>query len=127
MAGKSTKENTKKQVVQQTEMPDKIPPQALEIEQAVLGALVLSNDAILQVMDIITAESFYSEKHQIIYRAMMEISRRLDPIDLLTLTNELRSLSKFEEIGGAAYLTLLSTKVASSANLEYHAKIVAQK
>lgn len=123
---KKPKENQNRQV-QNTDMPDKLPPQALEMEQAVLGALVLSNDAILQVMDILNPESFYFEKHQIIFKTMQEISRRLEPIDLLTLTNELRRISKFEEIGGAAYLTLLSIKVASSANLEYHAKIVAQK
>ncbi len=113
--------------VKLVEIPDKIPPQALEIEQAVLGAILLSRDAIIDANQILKPESFYDEKHQIIFQALQSLSIRLEPVDLLTLSNELRKLKKYEEVGGAAYLTLLSTKVASSANLEYHAKIVAQK
>ncbi len=115
------------QPVNLEQIPDKIPPQALEIEQAVLGAVLLSKDAILLIIDILKPESFYSEKHQIIYQSLLELSKALEPIDLLTLSNELRRTKKYEDVGGAAYLTLLSTKVASSANIEYHAKIVAQK
>ena len=119
--------NKQSKSVNLVEIPDKIPPQALEIEQAVLGAILLSKDAILDAGQILKPESFYSEKHQIIFQALHELSKRLEPVDLLTLSNELRKMKKYEEVGGAGYLTLLSTKVASSANLEYHAKIVAQK
>ncbi|HIE15727.1 MAG TPA: replicative DNA helicase [Bacteroidales bacterium] len=109
------------------QIPDKMPPQAIEIEQAVLGAILLNKDAMLEANQHLKPESFYSEKHQIIFSALQQLSKRLEPVDILTLSNELRKIKKYEEVGGAAYLSLLSTKVASSANLEYHAKIVAQK
>ncbi|MCA1747694.1 MAG: replicative DNA helicase, partial [Bacteroidales bacterium] len=105
----------------------KIPPQALDLESAVLGAIMLERDAILSVLDILTPESFYQEAHQKIYTAAVDLSTREKPIDLLTITEELRKREQLEEVGGATYISQLTSRVGSAAHLEYHARIVAQK
>lgn len=105
----------------------KVPPQAPELEQAVLGALMIDRDALSSVVDILKYESFYSESHQIIYKAIVELFRSTRPIDMLTVTEELRKMGALEKIGGAFYVVELVQKVASSANIEYHARIIAQK
>ncbi|MCB8964689.1 MAG: replicative DNA helicase [Bacteroidales bacterium] len=105
----------------------KIPPQALDLEEAVLGAIMVEKDAIIAVSEVLKAECFYKEAHQVIFKAILDLSSKLDPIDLLTVSEELRRKDKLEEIGGAPFLAQLTTKVGSAAHLEYHSKIIAQK
>ena len=105
----------------------KIPPQALDLEEAVLGAIMLEKDAILSVLDILEASSFYKEAHQEIYATARQLSTEEKPIDLLTMTEELRRQDKLEAVGGAVYIAQLTSRVGSAAHLEYHARIVAQK
>ncbi|MCD4744864.1 MAG: replicative DNA helicase [Bacteroidales bacterium] len=105
----------------------KIPPQAVELEEAVLGALMLEQNALTLVIDILKPEIFYKENHQIIFSAIHRLFARSQPIDILTVTNELKSKGELEIIGGAYYITQLTNRIASTANVEYHAKIVLQK
>jgi len=105
----------------------KIPPQATDLEEAVLGAIMLEKDAILTVLDILEPESFYNELHQKIFSAALDLSKAEKPIDLLTITEELRKRNQLEEIGGAAFISQLTSRVGSAAHLEYHARIIAQK
>jgi replicative DNA helicase len=105
----------------------KIPPQALELEEAVLGAIMLEKDAILSVLDILEPGSFYKEAHQVIYEVAQTLSQQEKPIDLLTVTEELRKIEKLEAVGGASFIAQLTSRVGSAAHLEYHARIVAQK
>lgn len=104
-----------------------IPPQALELEEAVLGALMIEQDAYSKVSDIIKAESFYDHRHQLIYKAVMSLVIGQRPIDILTVTEQLKKEGTLEEAGGAVYITMLAGKVTSSAHIEYHATIIAQK
>ncbi|MBK6859977.1 MAG: replicative DNA helicase [Saprospiraceae bacterium] len=106
---------------------EKIQPQAVELEEAILGAIMLDKDAISVVMDILKADSFYKPAHQKIYKAMIQLFQSNQPIDTLTIREILHKSQILEEVGGLAYVLELANKVASSANLEYHAKIVAQK
>jgi replicative DNA helicase len=105
----------------------KKPPQALDLEEAVLGAIMLEKDAIISVMDILMPESFYKDAHQKIYRAILDLSQNMQPIDILTVTEELRKREELETIGGPVYITQLTSKVATAAHIEYHARIIAQK
>ncbi|MFN8415947.1 MAG: replicative DNA helicase [Cytophagaceae bacterium] len=104
----------------------KLPPQATEVEEAVLGALLLERDALTNVIDILQAESFYKEANQIIYKSVLELFDTSQPIDLITVVNLLRTKGELEIVGGAYYITELTTKVSSAANIEYHARIVAE-
>jgi len=105
----------------------KIPPQARDLEEAVLGAILIEKDAISYVSDILKPESFYVDAHATIYRAIQNLFARSQPIDLLTVSEELRKEGQLENIGGAYYLSELTNKIGSSANIEYHARIVIQK
>ncbi|MCF8377988.1 MAG: replicative DNA helicase [Bacteroidales bacterium] len=105
----------------------RIPPQALELEEAVLGAIMVERDAVIAVLDILKPESFYKEAHQKIYKTIIKISMAEKPIDILTVTEQLRKEGELEQVGGAAYVTQLTSRVASAAHLEFHARIVAQK
>jgi replicative DNA helicase len=105
----------------------RIPPQAVDLEEAVLGAIMLEKDAVIAVLDILKPESFYKEAHQKLYRAIIDLSMREEPIDILTVTEELKKKELLAEVGGALYITQLTSRVASAAHLEYHARIVAQK
>ncbi|MDE5637501.1 MAG: replicative DNA helicase, partial [Alistipes sp.] len=104
-----------------------VPPQAVELEEAVLGALMLEKDSIITVQEFITPEAFYTEEHRIIYRAINDLSTELKPIDLYTVTERLKVEKNLKKVGGAAYLAQLTQKVGSAANVEFHAKIIAQK
>lgn len=104
----------------------KLPPQNLEAEEAVLGALMIEKASISLVQDILRPESFYKEAHRIIYETILTLDSKGDPIDLLTVTNELRKNVQLEFIGGPYYLVELTQRVSSSANLEYHARIVSE-
>ncbi|MEO0005915.1 MAG: primary replicative helicase [Bacteroidota bacterium] len=105
----------------------KVQPQAVQLEEAVLGALMLDRDALPMVMDILRPESFYTEGHQLIYRAVIRLFERSNPVDLLTVTEELKKSGDLEKAGGGYYLVELTHRVASAANIEYHARIIAQK
>lgn len=105
----------------------KLPPQAVDVEEVVLGALMLDRDAISIVLDILKGDSFYRDEHKLIYQAICSLFEKSQPIDLLTVTNELRSTGKLDFVGGAYYISELTTRVASAANIEYHARIIAQK
>lgn len=102
-------------------------PQAVELEQAVLGALMIEKDAYYQVSEILRSESFYDNRHKTIYETIQRLNIEEKPVDILTVTEALRSANKLEEVGGPFYITQLSSLVASSAHIEYHARIIAQK
>lgn len=105
----------------------KLPPRDIEIEDAVLGALMLEKDAYMNVCDILVPESFYDPKNQKIYSAIQTLGLNQRPIDMLTVTEQLRADKSLEEAGGAIHITELTAGVYSAANIEYHAKIIAQK
>lgn len=102
-------------------------PQAPEFEEAVLGALMIEKDAYSQVSEILRPESFYEHRNQLIYAAITDLAIQQKPIDILTVTEQLRARGDLDEVGGPFYITQLSGKVASSAHIEYHARIIAQK
>ncbi|MEE4214893.1 MAG: replicative DNA helicase [Bacteroidales bacterium] len=110
-------------------LPDmgRVPPQAIDMEEAVLGAIMLEKEAIITVIDILKQESFYKDVHQKIYAAIISLNLRELPVDLYTVTEELRSNDELDNVGGPVYLTQLTSKVVSAAHVEFHAKIVAQK
>lgn len=105
----------------------KLPPQATEVEEAVLGAVMLERDAIYKVQPIISEEAFYKDEHQKIYRTVLELSAANQPIDLLTVTRRLKDKGLLEDVGGPAEITRLTRRVASGAHIEHHARIIAQK
>ncbi len=105
----------------------KLPPQAPEIEESVLGALMVEKNTYSKIADILNDTSFYKPEHSKIYKAIRELGTKDDPIDLHTVSERLRKNGELDEIGGAYYITSLTAKVASAAHLEYHAYIIAQK
>ena len=105
----------------------KLPPQAIDLEEAVLGALMLEKDALTNVIDILRAEAFYKEEHQRIFHAVQSLFEKSQPIDILTVTNELKLNGELDLVGGAYYITQLTNRVASSAHVEFHARIIVQK
>ncbi len=109
------------------EIAGRLVPRAVEIEAAVLGALMLEKDAFSQVCDLLKPESFYEPKHTIIYRAIQSLGIGDEPIDIITVTNRLRTDGELEKVGGAGFVASLTVNVASAAHIEYHARIVAQK
>lgn len=120
------KQNTSLQPVPVNEM-GKLPPQAIDFEEVVLGALMIEPDAYSLVGDILMEASFYKEAHQKIYSAIASLFTKGQPIDLLTVTEELRKKGVLEEVGGPVFITGLTTSVASAAHIEYHARIIQQK
>ncbi len=105
----------------------KIPPQNLEAEQSVLGAILLDNDSLHHVLDIISVEDFYSEAHRKIFSGILDLYERNEPSDLLTLSNVLRDKSKLDSVGGEAYIASLVDSVPSAAHINYYSKIVKEK
>lgn len=104
-----------------------LPPQAVPLEEVILSAILIDRDAMTKVLDTLTAESFYKDAHKAIYRSMRRLFERSQPIDLLMVMEDLKKNGELEMIGGPAYLAELSSKVTSSANVEYHARIVTEK
>ena len=102
-------------------------PQAPDIEKAVLGALMIEKDAYAKVCELLRPESFYEHRHQLIYEAIQQLSIEDKPVDILTVTEQLRADGHLEEAGGPFYVTQLSGLVATAAHIEYHANIIAQK
>lgn len=105
----------------------KLQPQALAIEEAVLGAIMLEKDAYSVVSDILKPETFYEHKHELIYAAIQKLALEQKPIDMLTVTDALERSGHLDEVGGPYYIATLADKVSSAANVEYHAKIIAHK
>ncbi|HLI92109.1 MAG TPA: DnaB-like helicase N-terminal domain-containing protein, partial [Puia sp.] len=105
----------------------KIPPQAKELEEAVLGAIMLEKSAFDTVVEILKPECFYLEGHQRIYRAMQGLAQKSQPIDILTVVEELKFRQELEMIGGPYYVTKLTNAVVSAANIETHSRIILQK
>src|SRR5215510_8396053 len=105
----------------------KVPPQNLEAESSVLGGVLLDNEAINQVLELLRPEDFYRESHRKVFRAMIEITDRSEPVDLITLSEFLKSKSELEAVGGAAYLASLADFVPTAANISYYARIVREK
>lgn len=104
-----------------------MPPQAVDLEEAVLGALMLERDAFSMVGDLLEPDAFYRDAHQRIFRAIQKLFVNGDPVDLLTVTEALRKSGELEQVGGAYYLAQLTSRVASSVHIEFHAKIIVQK
>ena len=113
-------------VVSLREQSGRMPPQATDVEQAVLGALLIEREAIPKAIEILPADAFYDNRHQAIYEAVQALFERANPVDLVTLSEELKRRGTYESVGGY-YLTELTTRVASAANVEYHARIIAEK
>jgi replicative DNA helicase len=102
----------------------KLPPQAVDLEEAVLGAMMIDKKGVDDVIDILHAEMFYTREHQLIYEAIYSLFQNSEPTDLLTVANQLRKEGNIDSIGGDYYLVNLTQKVASSAHIEYHARII---
>ena len=105
-------------------MPVRIPPQNIDAEKALLGSIMQKPQAMLDITDLLSKDSFYSEKHGIIYRAMLDLYQNNEPIDAVTLTSKLRGNNKLESVGGATYLSELLGLVPSASNVEHYAKLV---
>lgn len=105
----------------------KLPPQAVDLEEAVLGALMLDKESFLNISEFLKAEMFYKDNHQKIFTAIQTLFTNGSPIDILTVRDQLRNQGELEMIGGAYFITELTNRVASSTNIEFHAKIVYQK
>src|SRR6188472_1513210 len=105
----------------------KVPPQAKELEEAVLGAIMLEKGAFDAVIEILKPECFYVDAHQRIFRAMQSLANKSQPIDILTIVEELRTREELDLVGGPYYVTKLTNSVVSSANIEAHSRIVLQK
>ncbi len=108
-------------------MIDRIPPQNIEAEQSVLGALLIDANAIEKISGIIKAEDFYRQDNRIIFEAMVNLHNRNEAVDLVTVTEELRKMGKLDAVGGISAITALSNAVPTAANVAYHANIVAEK
>ena len=105
----------------------RLQPQNLDLEQAVIGAILVEQDAYSQIGEILRPESFYDNRHQIIFDAIRSLNSQQRPVDILTVTEYLNSQNNLEEVGGPAYIAQLANSVTSSAHIEYHARIIAQK
>lgn len=105
----------------------KVPPQNLEAESSVLGGILLENEAINRVLEVLTPEDFYRESHRRIFRAMIEICDRSEPVDLITLSDFLKAKGDLEVVGGSAYLASLASAIPTSANIHFYARIVREK
>jgi replicative DNA helicase len=121
------KQTTRKLKSVNGKIDGKLPPQAIELEEAVLGALMLDNEALSDTIDILKPEYFYKMEHQKIFDAIIVLFNESKPVDILTVIEQLKKMGTLENIGGAFYITRLTNSVASSANTEYHARIIVEK
>jgi len=111
----------------QQEATGKIPPQSIEAEEAVIGGVLLDNSALDRALEILTPEHFYREVHRKIVRAIVDLSERNEPVDLVTLAEALRARNELQDVGGAAYLAELAERVPTAANVAYYARIIRDK
>ena len=108
-------------------MEERVPPQNIEAEQSVLGAMLIDKEAIAKATEILNMDDFYREAHRVIFGAMLELYNKNEAVDLITVTDILRRDNKLEDVGGIAYITSLANVVLTAANVKYHADIVAEK
>lgn len=128
MAQQSTNNRrTSRQQAPQVPAMGKIQPQATDVEEAVLGALMLEKDAYSIISDLLKPETFYEHKNQLIFEAIQQLALNQEPIDMLTVTDRLQHNGVLDEVGGPYYIATLTSKVGSAAHVEYHARIIAQK
>jgi len=106
---------------------DKLPPQNIEAEQFILGAILIDNSALTTALELLTHEDFYKDSHKKIFMAMTELFNKNEPIDIITMTDYLRRMNDLETVGGSQYLTSLVTMVPTSANIKYHSMIAREK
>lgn len=106
---------------------ERIPPQSIEAEQAVLGSIMVSGDGIARIVDVLQPEYFYRKAHQVIYATMMDLYEKNEPIDIITVSQFLKDADSLDQVGGRQYITDLALAVATTANLEYYAKTVQEK
>lgn len=129
----TTKNFRKKSIPKQPDLTQqfiehgKVPPQATDLEEAVLGAMMLEADAVSAVIDILQPKVFYKDSNQRIFSAIQRLFGKSEPVDILTVTNELKSSGELEMVGGPYFITMLTSRISSAANVEYHARIVLQK
>jgi replicative DNA helicase len=123
----SKKRKEKPSIDLSTMVYGKVPPQAVELEKAILGAIMLEKSAIDIAAELLKPECFYLESNQLIYRAILSLNSKHQPVDLLTVGNQLNDNGELELVGGPFYITQLTNAVVSSANIEAHAKIVKEK
>lgn len=105
----------------------KLPPQALDLEEAVLGAMMLESNRLAEVIEVLKPEAFYKESHQVIFSAILRLFGQNEPVDILTVTEELRKTGELEVAGGPYFITMLTNRIASTANIEFHSRIILQK
>lgn len=108
-------------------MQDRVPPQNIEAEQSVLGAMLIEKEAIPKVMEILLDTDFYREAHRVIFNAMLELYNKNEAVDMITVTEILKRDNKLEDVGGIAYVTSLANTVPTAANVTYHASIIEEK
>lgn len=125
-SGKNIKARINKTVTPANDM-GRVPPQAIDLEKAVLGAMMLEKNAVTDVIDILSDRSFYDPKHQYIFAAIKELFGTSKPIDILTVTEELKKNGELEASGGPVYISQLTNRIASTAHVEYHARIISEK
>jgi len=120
---------TKKETVdlQKLESASVKPPAVPEVEMAVLGAMLIEKEAVPKAIELLAPENFYMKEHRIIFEAVRNLFEANEPVDTVTLYEELKKNSQIEAVGGAAYLSKLSQNISSAANVEYHAKIIIEK
>ena len=118
--------NNIKQILSKS-IDGKLPPQAIELEEAVLGALMIDNDALSNAIELLKPDSFYKHQHQKIFSTIEDLFNSAKKVDILTVVEELKRKGLLEEIGGPSFITKLTERIASAANIETHARIIAQK
>ena len=105
----------------------KIPPQAIDLEEVVLGAMMIDKKGVDEVIDILSADAFYKDAHKYIFEAILKLFENSEPVDLLTVSSQLKKEEKLDLVGGDFYLISLTQRVSSSAHIEFHARIILQK
>ena len=105
----------------------KLPPQAVDLEEVVLGAMMIDKKGVDEVIDILQPEAFYKESHQLIFNAIISLFEKQEPIDIKTVSFQLKKDGNLNSVGGDYYLIELSQKVSSSAHIEFHSRIILQK
>lgn len=126
-SGSPYKKDTYKEASTILEKEGRVPPQAVEVEEAILGAMLIESGAAIIALGMLTADDFYKPAHRHIFETIKKLSERDNPLDLLTLENELRDSNLLDVCGGASYLSDLTRSVSSAANIEYHSQIIIEK